>query len=122
MLMGPAEINGYLTLIISVWAIVQIVCTLIKTFRKPEMNQNERISRLEGKFEEIETTLKNRDKEFMAFFDTDKQRIDQIFRANSAMLQALLALLGHAINGNNRDELQKAQDRLNEYLIKKEVV
>lgn len=120
--MNPNDLSTYLGLIISVWAVVQIVCTLIKTFRKPELNQNERISRLEGKFEEIESTLKNRDREFMTFFDTDKQRIDQIFRANSAMLQALLALLGHAINGNNQDELQKAQERLNEYLFKKEVL
>ena len=70
------------------------------------MNQDQKISQLESRLDSHDTYLKN-----------DKDRIDSIEAGNKVTQQAILALLSHAINGDSREQLEKARNSLNDYLI-----
>ena len=76
--------------------------------QEPERVQNRRLDALEetvGKFE--------------TYFDRDKRRLDSLDEGNRVTQQALLALMSHAINGNDVEKLTRAKDDLESYLINK---
>jgi hypothetical protein len=45
------------------------------------------------------------------------KRIEAIEEGNKVTQRALLALLNHAIDGNDVDEIKEASKKLNEYLL-----
>lgn len=92
--------------IISASAAFKIVVDAIKKLRAPEKTQDDRIKAIEERMDRYEE-----------YFLNDKKRLDAIELGSRVTQQALLALLGHAIDGNNNDQLTKAKDALNEYLI-----
>lgn len=51
--------------------------------------------------------------------DNDNKRLKELEEGNKVMMQAMLALMSHALDGNHTDELRKAHDTLKEYLIKR---
>lgn len=51
--------------------------------------------------------------------DNDNRRLKELEEGNKVMMQAMLALMSHALDGNHTDELRKAHDTLKEYLIKR---
>lgn len=59
-------------------------------------------------------------KQIKQHIDNDNKRIKSIEAGNRITQQALLALMSHAINGNDIDKLEKARDDLQQYLIEKE--
>jgi len=59
-------------------------------------------------------------KQLKDYLDNDNRRIKTIEAGNRITQQALLALMSHALNGNDVDKLEKARDDLQEYLIAKE--
>lgn len=97
---------------IAITTISAAVAVIIKTYqllKKPEKTQNERISLLEKKVERFEQ-----------LFDNDNKRLIELEKGNRVMQQAMLALLSHALNGNDVDSLKKAKQNLENYLISKE--
>lgn len=92
--------------IINVAAVVTLVYTVAKKAKSPNELQDKRIEALEKDVEN-----------FKRFFDNDKKRIDAIEEGNKVTQKALLALMGHAINGNDIDELKKAKSNLEKYLV-----
>lgn len=52
------------------------------------------------------------------YLSNDKRRIDALAEGDKVTKQALLALLGHGIDGNNVDAMIKSKDDLEKYLIK----
>lgn len=96
--------------IVSVSAAVTVIVKVIQKARAPEKKQNERITKLE---EEV--------KQFKQFFDNDNRRLKKLEDGNIVTQQALLALLAHAINGNDVDSLKKAKSDLEHYLMGKEI-
>lgn len=92
--------------IISASAAFKIVVDAIKRLKAPEKTQDDRIKAIEERMDRYEE-----------YFLNDKKRLDAIELGSRVTQQALLALLGHAIDGNNDDQLKKAKDALNEYLI-----
>lgn len=88
------------------------ICTLLYAFRgflkKPNDKQNERLDELERWRGTVEHDLEEGRKHFKE--NDDSNRVTQ---------EALLALLSHAIDGNDLDKLKTARDNLHEYLIKK---
>lgn len=95
--------------IVSVSAAVTVISKVIQKARAPEKSQNERISKLEKNVETINQHL-----------DNDNKRLKNLEEGNRVTQQAILALLSHALNGNDVDSLQKAKSRLEDYLIGKE--
>ena len=77
--------------------------------------QDERIKSCEKRLDTYEQKFQTYDK----FFRDDKERLDGIDRSNKVTQKALLALLSHAINGNDMDNLQRAKDDLEDYLTNK---
>ena len=76
--------------------------------QEPEAVQNQRLDALEKKVDK-----------FAEFFDRDNKRLNSLDEGNRVTQQALLALMSHAINGNDVDKLSRAKDDLESYLINK---
>lgn len=82
--------------------------TWYKKAKKPETDQNARILKLEERMGKVENYL-----------TSDHKHLDALDRGNRVTQQALLALLGHAIDGNNTKQLTDARDELHTYLVEK---
>ena len=106
----PAEFWAFITavcaFIISASAAFRIIVDAIKKLRAPEKTQDDRLKLIEERLDLFET-----------YFLNDKKRIDAMESGNRVTQRAILALLSHAIDGNNQDQLETARDNLNEYLI-----
>lgn len=106
-------ICGGLITIMTLWNMVE---QRVKSTKMPTSNLEERVSLIEKKLEfEIKATFV----EYDARFGRDKQKIEAIEDGNRVTQQALLALLNHAIDGNNVDEMNDARKELNKYFIRK---
>lgn len=76
--------------------------------QEPEHVQNQRLDALEKKVDK-----------FSEYLDRDNRRLNSLDEGNRVTQQALLALMSHAINGNDIDKLSRAKDDLESYLINK---
>ena len=108
----PSEIFavflGFCAAIVTVSAAVTIIIKIVQKAKQPEKNQNERL-------DEIEKRMKR----FDELFDKDNKRLYELEEGNRVIQQALLALLSHSINGNDTENLIKARDHIQSYLISK---
>ena len=102
---GIAAICGTIT---AVAAVIALIARLISKAKAPAREQDDRIHALEIDVEQLKLWAAN-----------DKEAIRDIEAGNRVTQTALLALLSHAIEGNNTDELKQAKQSLNEYLIGK---
>lgn len=96
--------------IVTLSAAIAVVVKVVNKAREPEHSQNERIDALEKKVERFEQ-----------LFDNDNKRLIELEKGNRVMQQGMLALLSHALNGNDVDSLKKAKEDLQQYLIGKEI-
>lgn len=94
------------TAIVSVAAAVAVIVKARQKAKEPEKKQDERIQALEDEMAK-----------FRQFFDNDNKRLVELEKGNRVTQRALLALLSHAINGNNDTELKDAEKMLRNYLI-----
>lgn len=92
--------------IVSVSAAIAVISKLIQKAKTPEKNQNDKIAILEKKVEVIDQHL-----------DNDNKRLQKLEEGNRVTQQAILALLSNALNGSDVDSLQKAKERLEDYLL-----
>lgn len=99
------------------------IATIVKFgdfLKKPNKNQDEKIETnkkeiilLQGRVENLET----QNKQFLELFEKDKRRLDAHEESTNMLLKANFALLGHALNGNNVDQMQGAFNEIQEYLF-----
>ncbi len=104
-----AIVGGFLGLCAAINAIGSAAEKIAKAraaLKAPNAAQDERLSKLEG----------DRDK-MMQFFDNDKRHLAALDEGNRVTQRALLALLAHAIDGNNVHQLEEAEKNLHAYLI-----
>ena len=101
--------------LITISAAVSIVISAVKKLKEPENAQNNEIQALKNDVIEIRAQLKVHDE----YFGNDNRRLSSIEEGNRVTQRALLALMSHAINGNDVDKLKKAESELKEYLINK---
>ena len=85
-----------------------IFVALYRWARKPDINRDEK--------------LKGHDEKL----DNDNRRLNDLEKkqaeteeALQILMQSMLALMTHSIDGNHTDELKKARDDMHEYLIKR---
>lgn len=95
--------------IVSMSAAITVVIKVVQKAKEPEQSQNDRISALEKKVDRFEQ-----------LFDNDNKRLIELEKGNRVTQQALLALLSHALNGDDVDSVVTAKKRLEEHLIGKE--
>ena len=89
-------------------AALAVICSVLKKAKEPENIQNGRLDQLEAQV-----------KKFAEYLDRDNRRLNTLDEGNRVTQRALLALMSHAINGNDIDELIKAKKSLQDYLIDK---
>ena len=106
---------GCCSALITIAAAVSIVVSALKKLKEPENIQNKKLQDLEDKMKDFDDRLKVHEQ----YFNNDNKRLLAIEEGNRVTQQALLALMSHAINGNDIEKLKKAEDALREYLINK---
>lgn len=87
--------------IITVGGAGAIIAKIITKYRKPDKDRDETM------------------KKHQEMLDNDNKRLKELEEGNKVMMQAMLAMMSHALDGNHVDELRKAHDNLKEYLIKR---
>ena len=90
------------------WTIGNIISVIVTKVKSPNVRQDERITSLETRTDQIEKHL-----------DNDNNRLQEIEKGNRITQQSILALMRHAIDGNNIDQLREAESNMQEYLIQK---
>lgn len=89
-------------------AAIAVFYKAVAKAQEPEHVQNQRLDALEKKVDK-----------FAEFLDRDNKRLNSLDEGNRVTQQALLALMSHAINGNDIDRLSRARDDLENYLVSK---
>lgn len=102
-------------LIITLWAVVEIVSKIIEIFKKTDKTQNSAIEKLQSRLDLHDKKFADYD----TYFKRDKTRLDRVDEAERVTQKALLALLSHALNGNDTEALKEARDDLQTYLTNK---
>ena len=100
------------------------IAVLVKfnTFlKKPNHEQDVKIEAMEEKITkmsgEVKDLLASKDNQYMDLFKRDKARLDAQENSMNMLLRANFALLGHALNGNNVEQMQSAFNDIQEYLF-----
>ena len=98
--------------IITISGAVTVIIKMIDKAKEPEKTQNTRIETLERKYAAIHS-------EFEMYKKSNKSEVEQLKEGNKVTQRAILALLSHSIDGNNEEQMKKARDDLNKYLIER---
>ena len=101
--------------LITLSAAAAVVINALKKLKEPENIQNQKLEDISKKIDSIEARLKIHEE----YFNNDNRRISAIEEGNRVTQKALLALMSHAINGDDVDQLKAAEKSLKEYLINK---
>ncbi len=112
-------INGILAICGAISVIAGAAAVILKIITKaksPNKAQDVKIAALEDEIEKIKEEMRENKKNLDRRFNTDKSRLDSIDEANAVTQTAILALLSHAINGNDKEALQRAKTDLETYL------
>lgn len=113
----PAELIACITAIcgaiVSIGAVVALLVKVLDKIKAPEKMQDKRIELIEIKLEAHEKTLEK----YQDFFTNDDNRFKNIEKSNKITQGALLALLKHALNGNDVNSLKDAEKALENYLL-----
>lgn len=97
-----------LQLIVLIASVVTLMVTVSKTIQKPNKTQDSRLDALEAWKMRVDERL-----------ETGNQHFEEVDKSNRITQKALLALMSHAINGNDIDKLKQAKDDLENYLTDK---
>lgn len=80
---------------------VAIVYNLYKNIKKPDTERDEAL------------------KKHSEQLDNDNKRLKELEDSNKIIMKSMLALMSHELDGNHTEELTKARDDLQEYLIRR---
>ena len=111
----PAQLIVLAGAIITISSAIGVLINLFTKLREPEKKQNDRIKALEDRADKFDGIIEK----FREYFDNDDKRLKAIDEGNKITQTALLALLKHALNGNDTEALKIAEKNLEEYLINK---
>ena len=115
----PSELVGFITAIggaiVTIGAVITLIFKLANRIKAPEDKQNERLDAIEKRLDGIDEAQDL----FRQYFTNDDNRFKAIEKSNKITQGALLALLKHALNGNDVNSLQDAEKQLEAYLIEK---
>lgn len=103
-----AALAGMYAFVVAVDKLLGILIRWRKKAKEPEEKQNADI-----------TDLQNTDKKVLALLDRDDKRLRVLEDGVSVLVKGQLALLGHAVDGNNEGECREARKDINHYLITK---
>ena len=90
--------------IISIATAATIIIKIIQKMKKPEQDQNERITTLENRMSKVEQHL-----------DNDNQRLNESEKSMKLLMRSNLAIMKHLVNGGDIDTLTKTMNDIQEY-------
>lgn len=94
-----------------------VITGIVHKAKAPNVKQNQRLDAIEEDIKKINEQL---DADNGRFAD-DADRIDELEQTmkftTKLIIESLQALTSHAIDGNNIEQLKKADDSLNNYLL-----
>lgn len=99
---------GMCTVVVTVDKLINIFFKWRQKAKAPEEKQNTDIHELQ-----------NTDRKVLALLDRDDKRLRVLEDGVSVLVKGQLALLGHAVDGNNEAECKEARKDINHYLITK---
>lgn len=82
------------------------IAKVVRAAKAPNEEQDKRLAAAEKDIEDIK-----------GFLDNDKKRLDTLENGNRVTQRALLALLGHGLDGNNEKQMRDAKAELESHLI-----
>ena len=82
------------------------VAAVVRALKSPDATQDDRLAALEADMQNVKRYLAN-----------DKTAIEGLTEGDKVTKHAILALLGHGIDGNNKEEMVKSKHELEAYLI-----
>ena len=103
-----AFVLGLSALIVAVDKIINAIGRARRKVKEPEQEQDLAIEE-----------LKQSEKKLTALLDRDDKRLRVLEDGVSVLVKGQLAILGHAIDGNNETECREARKDINHYLITK---
>lgn len=108
-------ILGVCAAIVTISAAIGVIAKAIDRAKQPEAKQNARLEAIEKRLDDIDKTLTKHGE----FLTNDDNRFKAIEKSNKITQASLLALLKHALNGNDISSLRDAEKNLEEYLLEK---
>ena len=106
-------ICGGLITLMTLWNLIE---QRVSKTKEPTNNLEERVNLLERKMDfEIKSVFERYD----SMFGRDKARLDSNEEGIKVILRGLLAMMKHEIDGNHTDELKKASEELQEYMLRR---
>lgn len=108
-------ILGVCAAIVTISAAIGVIAKAIDKAKQPEAQQNARLEAIEKRLDDIDKTLTKHGE----FLTNDDNRFKAIEKSNKITQASLLALLKHALNGNDINSLRDAEKNLEEYLLEK---
>jgi len=91
----------------------------IRTIKKPETEQNEKIQDHEERIKRLEDEFRSTTERHEQYFLNDQKKLEEIIEGMHILQRVSLATLSHAIDGNGIDKLRKAESELQEHLTGK---
>lgn len=80
---------------------VAVIYNLFKKAKQPDTERDETL------------------KKHTQMLDNDNKRLKELEESNKIMMQSMLALMSHSIDGNHIEDLKQARDDLQKYLIRR---
>lgn len=96
-MVSSEQILGFCVLVTSIWAVVKVV----KELNKPQDD------------------LKKLVEQHSIALDNDNKRLKALDEDNKMILQALLVIVNHSVDGNGIEGLKSTRQELQDYLIKR---
>lgn len=107
-----SEVVVIVAFILSVFNLWDKIDARVKSAKEPT-------KLLEARIATVETLVTQRFSTYDDHFAKDLGRIEKIEEGNKVTQQAILALLNHAIDGNDIAKVKKASEDLTDYLIRR---
>ena len=95
------EISAFLTFLILISNFLIMLGLWYEKLKTPEKSQNDRI-----------TTLEKQVRDIIEHFSSDDDRLALLEDGNMITQRALLAIMGHGLNGNDVENLRQAKNGL----------
>ena len=94
--------------LVSISAAIAVVVKFNNFLKKPNKDQDARIDKLEGRLKTVDKQLEG-----------VKKHLNSLDESINMLLRAEFAQLGHNLNGDNVEQMQRAFDDIQEFLFKR---
>lgn len=101
--------------LVSISAAIAVVVKFNNFLKKPNKDQDARMDKIEGRLKTVEGRCDTFDKQFEGV----KKHLNSLDESINMLLRAEFAQLGHNLNGDNVEQMQRAFDDIQEFLFKR---